>query len=605
MSEDRSWAYNVSKKIAQLTKVVFRLYSENADRKNLVASVKQRYESELQAIRDLTEQKLIDSENSLRERELEYQKQLEIEYNSKFTEKCARLEDERIELAARAANYEQELVALRNEVVQLQQTISASIAQFSEAADKCRELNESSLASIREKFQGESDALVKLTQQKCETLNERNRELARQIEELKRQPQMDPEREKEIERLNSEVKSLTEKIEKQGATAKKKVAELTKANQILKDNVKAMKDKAGTGDARIEELTKKTQDLQNKQCELERRNHDLQEHLNREKARVLELEMNLNQNHESDQKHVTLVLSGDVFVVERFGNEDVLRNRTKELELKLMEKGKHLKEAKQRADAAVGDVARMKELMETQTLEWEKKFQVFQRDTIIPKDKKIDELTQIIQKINAEMDATVARHQREMENIHAEHMKMRDQISREKDAQHSEINELQNNIGQLELSLKNEKRKRRSLQARMQELIASHSDELEKSKSEYEQLLTEKNSVIEKLAEELKSANESDEKKRIKQLERQVSERTEALVKVYAELKQYRAELVNRETTYNKMFSKEPDVAVLNVLERRMQRDSIRGMLWNLPPLEKEEPKTSRRRKKVRVMCDQ
>jgi serologically defined colon cancer antigen 8 len=73
---------------------------------------------------------------------------------------------------------------------------------------------------------------------------------------------------------------------------------------------------------------------------------------------------------------------------------------------------------------------------------------------------------------------------------------------------------------------------------------------------------------------------------KIKKLESLIAERTAAIDKVQSELKRYQAELLNRETTYNKVFNNKPQVAVLSALERKAKRDAIFAAANSkLPPM--------------------
>ena len=44
---DENWKYNVSKKIAQLTRVVFRLHTESIDRRDAIARMKKNCDQEI------------------------------------------------------------------------------------------------------------------------------------------------------------------------------------------------------------------------------------------------------------------------------------------------------------------------------------------------------------------------------------------------------------------------------------------------------------------------------------------------------------------------------------------------------------------------------
>ena len=75
---------------------------------------------------------------------------------------------------------------------------------------------------------------------------------------------------------------------------------------------------------------------------------------------------------------------------------------------------------------------------------------------------------------------------------------------------------------------------------------------------------------------------------RIRKLEQLIKERSEAIEKVKSELKHYQSELLNRETTYNKVFNNKPQIGVLSALERKVKRDAMMSslsMTTTLPPL--------------------
>jgi serologically defined colon cancer antigen 8 len=73
-----------------------------------------------------------------------------------------------------------------------------------------------------------------------------------------------------------------------------------------------------------------------------------------------------------------------------------------------------------------------------------------------------------------------------------------------------------------------------------------------------------------------------------------IRERTDAFERVASELKRYQAELVNRETSWNKVFNNKPKVRMLNALERKLKMDQILASvasaprLSTLPPIEKK-----------------
>lgn len=86
---------------------------------------------------------------------------------------------------------------------------------------------------------------------------------------------------------------------------------------------------------------------------------------------------------------------------------------------------------------------------------------------------------------------------------------------------------------------------------------------------------------------------------RIQFLEDTVKEKSDTLTKLFNELKHYQNELVNRESAYNKLFNAAPNVGVLNVIERKIQRDQMYNETRNknLPPLSKERESPRRQKR--------
>jgi serologically defined colon cancer antigen 8 len=61
----------------------------------------------------------------------------------------------------------------------------------------------------------------------------------------------------------------------------------------------------------------------------------------------------------------------------------------------------------------------------------------------------------------------------------------------------------------------------------------------------------------------------------IQSLQVSLEEKAKALAKMVLELKHYQNELLNRESSYNKMFTSKPSRAVLNVIETRVKREGL------------------------------
>ena len=79
---EANWKYNVSKKICQLTKVVFRLHCETIDRRERYLMMKKKYEDEIDEIKNLAIKTLETAQDEYNK----LQKQTKNEYDIKFQE---------------------------------------------------------------------------------------------------------------------------------------------------------------------------------------------------------------------------------------------------------------------------------------------------------------------------------------------------------------------------------------------------------------------------------------------------------------------------------------------------------------------------------------
>jgi serologically defined colon cancer antigen 8 len=101
---ESNWKYNVSKKIAQLTKVIFRLHSESLDRRDLVSHIKQRCEKEISNIVEQSGEAIKQAQQDAGDYKDSLERIMREEYEAKFqnhSSECTALK-ERLEAEAKA-----------------------------------------------------------------------------------------------------------------------------------------------------------------------------------------------------------------------------------------------------------------------------------------------------------------------------------------------------------------------------------------------------------------------------------------------------------------------------------------------------------------------
>ncbi|OHS99586.1 surface antigen repeat-containing protein [Tritrichomonas foetus] len=183
------------------------------------------------------------------------------------------------------------------------------------------------------------------------------------------------------------------------------------------------------------------------------------------------------------------------------------------------------------------------------------------------------------------------------------------------DSLNEKIKYLKNTID--EIKRKNEETLIDHQEKRMQEidqikfnfenLIEERQKEHDQEISQLQQHIAELDVTIEEWEEKYKTRDARPEDlEKIQLLEDTVKERSDTLTKLFNELKHYQNELVNRETSYNKMFNVNPSIGELNVLERKIKLENLvteAKTIRYLPRLTETDLKTSRKlttpRKKV------
>jgi len=90
--------------------------------------------------------------------------------------------------------------------------------------------------------------------------------------------------------------------------------------------------------------------------------------------------------------------------------------------------------------------------------------------------------------------------------------------------------------------------------------------------SKARELMTQRYSTLEMRYAELQSAYDSrpsrpEDLEQMRYLQQQLEEREAQLQKAYEDMKKYKLDLINKEDTYNKVFSRTPNVGVLNPIK--------------------------------------
>jgi serologically defined colon cancer antigen 8 len=140
------------------------------------------------------------------------------------------------------------------------------------------------------------------------------------------------------------------------------------------------------------------------------------------------------------------------------------------------------------------------------------------------------------------------------------------------------------------------KSQRAAFEHQLRDARERHQARVQKKSESWHRKLAERDRMIEQLKCEIRQWEEKyqtrdarpEDVEQIRSLETSLQERTDALAKLFLELKHYQNELLNRESSYSKVFTRRPSIGVLNVIETRVKRDSLLAEIQpptNLPPL--------------------
>lgn len=305
---DSNWKYNASKKIAQLTKVIFRLHSENLDRKDLVAHVKKKCDDEISAVIAHSNEVINEVQKNANNYRDGIEKLIQNEYNSKFEEVKEEYAQSTLELQEKVQNisnmYESQIDELKKKVDNLLVQNDKNKEEFNKAASNFTNNNDDLVQKLEEKHRKEIEECV---QKSNEKINELILKSEKEKEELKLQAQRDmveqkrssnseamhakEEYKKKLYELENANRSLQGQIKKNGITIQNLKAKLEKNSaqnqEVLKRGVSELNELKREHESEIERLNKSFSDqLTEKSKEIK----SLQDKINlKERERVLEL----------------------------------------------------------------------------------------------------------------------------------------------------------------------------------------------------------------------------------------------------------------------------------------------------------------------------
>jgi serologically defined colon cancer antigen 8 len=195
---DAHWKYNVSKKIAQLTRVIFRLHTESLDRHDLVAHVKQKCDLEIAAVVQQATEAINDCQRDARE----YRDTLERILREEYEGKCSnhaneyRVVKEQLDSQVKRVVDRSlvQIAGMRKEIEAVRAQADKAKQFFEDASRELERGNHKVIAAMEAKHGQEMEQCVQTANQKYNLLvvesaareNEIRKELLKDIAELKR-----------------------------------------------------------------------------------------------------------------------------------------------------------------------------------------------------------------------------------------------------------------------------------------------------------------------------------------------------------------------------------------------------------------------------------
>ena len=256
MSIDENWRYNVSKKIAQLTKVIFRLHSESLDRHDLIARVKKKCDDEIASVVLKSSEVIGEAQKGASDYRENLEKLLRAEYDSKFEQVKTdfnlykeKLQGDVENISLRA---EEQIKDLKTQLHELEEKADKTQWEFRKASEELSLRHEDVLKKVEEKHQREIETCV---QQSNERINKMVADQAKKEEEIRIQMQKELVEQKRA--ANSDSNMLRDQL-------KKKIFELENGNRSLEGQIKKNGITINNLKLKLDKAEKQIEDLNNK-----------------------------------------------------------------------------------------------------------------------------------------------------------------------------------------------------------------------------------------------------------------------------------------------------------------------------------------------------
>ena len=460
----------MSKKIAQLTRVIFRLHTESLDRRDLVAHVKKRCDEEIAALVQHTNDVIQEVQKNSDDYRDNLEKIMRQEYEQRFEQekKECELVKEKIENEGKqlVETYAIESARNKKEIENLKAQVEKAKRHFEEAADKLAQENRKIIESIEEKHKKELESCVnegnarynKLMIESFRKEEEQKKQTQRDLAEAKRLAAS--ESHVEMENMKNKILELEKKIRLMEAAAKKTTITINN----LKTNITNL-------EAENEALKKKNEEnekelLANKERELQMAN-DLNAKELDEKRKAFEEQLKQSELEKENLRHE----------IDRINAE--FHSKEKEFLMKIATLEKTIA-----ANDGISNQKLQKILAQhkAEVDALELKFTQFVSDAQRKESLMNEELLNIQKQYLEEIEELKRQHQSELSKKDAEIQKMKQQHIQEMQKNTSECERaIQAMRNEMETNRENEERLRAgviaesaSLKARMEKMIMEH-----------------------------------------------------------------------------------------------------------------------------------
>ena len=142
----QEWMFTVNKKIAELTKTVFRLHAETVDRKDEVNELKARYEDELSAAVAASQKSIDQAQNEVQNYRQNIDALVRRAYETEFSKVRKQYDDVRSRLEAQSKRIiegaNEQLASLKSQIEALKKKADAQMALFQNAQQELTKIKQ-------------------------------------------------------------------------------------------------------------------------------------------------------------------------------------------------------------------------------------------------------------------------------------------------------------------------------------------------------------------------------------------------------------------------------------------------------------------------------